>query len=410
MPWTSCSTAAGRLLSIAAVVTRTQVGIVGAGPAGLVLSQLLDQAGIESVILENRERQYVTERVRAGVLEQGTADLLDSMGLGERMHREGIVHHGIYLRFRKESHHIPMSELTNGRSIWIYGQQEVVKDLIEARLEAGQQLHFEVSDVSVHDFDGDSPRIEYTHEGERHELHCDVIAGCDGFHGVCRPAIEKTLTIHNHEYPFGWLGILARVPPSTDELIYANHERGFALHSLRSPELSRLYVQCDPHDDIAGWSDDRIWQEMHTRFETTDGWELHEGPIVDKGITPMRSFVVEPMQHGRLYLAGDAAHIVPPTGAKGLNLAVHDVRILAEALTRWYADGDASLLEGYSDACLRRVWRVQHFSWWMTSMLHLIGDADDFEHRLQLAQLDYVVSSKAAATTLAENYVGLDTV
>jgi p-hydroxybenzoate 3-monooxygenase len=303
-----------------------------------------------------------------------------------------------------------MSDLTGGRSIWIYGQQEVVKDLIEARLAAGQQLHFEVSDVSVHDFESESPRIAYTHDGERHELQCDVIAGCDGFHGVCRPAIEKVLAIHNHEYPFGWLGILARVAPSTDELIYSNHERGFALHSLRSPELSRLYIQCDPHDDIANWSDEAIWEEMHRRFETDDGWELHEGPIVDKGITPMRSFVVEPMQHGRLYLAGDAAHIVPPTGAKGLNLAVHDVMILAEALTKWFRDGEESLLNGYSDACLRRVWRVQHFSWWMTSMLHRLGDADDFEHRLQLAQLDYVTSSNAAMTTLAENYVGLEKV
>jgi p-hydroxybenzoate 3-monooxygenase len=391
------------------VVTRTQVGIVGAGPAGLVLSQLLDRAGIESVILENREREYVTQRVRAGLLEQATADLLDELGLGERMHREGLTHHGLYLRFRHQSHRIALSDLT-GRSIWIYGQQEVVKDLIEARLAAGQQLHFEVSDVSVHDFEGDKPRIEYTHEGERHEVHCDVIAGCDGFHGVCRPAIESRLTIHNHEYPFGWLGILATVPPSTDELIYTLHERGFALHTMRSPELSRLYLQCDPHDDIANWSDDRIWEEMHRRFETDDGWELNDGPIIDKGITPMRSFVVEPMQHGRLYLAGDAAHIVPPTGAKGLNLAVRDVRVLAEALSKFYADGDSSLLDAYSATCLRRVWRVQHFSWWMTSMLHLIGDADDFEHKLQLAQLDYVVSSQAAATTLAENYVGLEKV
>jgi p-hydroxybenzoate 3-monooxygenase len=392
------------------VRTRTQVGIVGAGPAGLVLSQLLDQAGIESIILEDRAREYVQERVRAGVLEQGTADLLDSMGVGERMHREGIVHHGIYLRFRRQSHRIPMSDLTGGRAIWIYGQQEVVKDLIEARLAAGQQLYFEVSDVSLHDFESDSPRIDFAHDGERHEIECDVIAGCDGFHGVCRPAIEKVLTMHNHEYPFGWLGILARVAPSTDELIYTNHERGFALHSLRSPELSRLYIQCDPRDDIANWSDDRIWDEMHQRFATDDGWTLNEGPIVEKGITPMRSFVVEPMQHGRLYLAGDAAHIVPPTGAKGLNLAVNDVKILAEALTKWFRDGDGSLLEGYSEACLRRVWRVQHFSWWMTSMLHRIGDAGDFEARLQLAQLDYVTSSKAAATTLAENYVGLERV
>jgi p-hydroxybenzoate 3-monooxygenase len=389
------------------VSPRTQVGIVGAGPAGLVLSQLLDQAGIESVILEARDREYVQKRVRAGVLEQGTVDLMREMGVGDRMMREGIVHHGIYLRFRKQSHRIPMSDLTGGRAIWIYGQQEVVKDLIDARLAAGQKLHFEVADVSVHDFDSDQPRIRYTHDGEQHVLECDVIAGCDGFHGVCRPAIESTLKVHNHEYPFGWLGILAEVAPSTDELIYARHERGFALHSLRSPELSRLYVQCDPHDDIGNWPDERIWEELHTRFETEDGWQLNEGPIVEKGITPMRSFVVEPMQHGRLYLAGDAAHIVPPTGAKGLNLAVHDVKILAAALSDWYSSGDTTQLEAYSDKCLRRVWRVQHFSWWMTSMLHRLGDADDFEAQLQLAQLDYVTSSTAAATTLAENYVGL---
>jgi len=389
---------------------RTQVGIVGAGPAGLVLSMLLDRAGIESVILENRDREYVTHRVRAGLLEQGTVDLLDDLGLGERLHREGLQHHGLYLRFRHQSHRIPLSELTDGKSIYIYGQQEVVKDLIEARLAAGQQLHFEVSDVSVHDFDSDRPRITYTHEGEQHEVQCDVIAGCDGFHGVCRPAIESRLTIYNHEYPFGWLGILATVPPSTDELIYTNHERGFALHTMRSPELSRLYVQCDPHDDIANWSDDRIWDEMHRRFQTDDGWELHDGPIIDKGITPMRSFVAQPMQHGRLYLAGDAAHIVPPTGAKGLNLAVRDVRVLAAALQKFFGGGDSSLLDAYSDTCLRRVWRVQHFSWWMTSMLHLIGQAGDFENQLQLAELDYVVSSKAASTTLAENYVGLEKV
>jgi p-hydroxybenzoate 3-monooxygenase len=303
-----------------------------------------------------------------------------------------------------------MSDLTGGRAITIYGQQEVVKDLIDARQAAGQELYFEVDDVSVHDFDSDSPRIRFARDGSEEEIECDFIAGCDGFHGICRPAIEDRLKIHNHEYPFGWLGILAQVPPSTDELIYANHERGFALHSLRSPQLSRLYIQCDPHDDIANWSDERIWEEMHRRFETDDGWTLNEGPIIEKGITPMRSFVVEPMQSGRLYLAGDAAHIVPPTGAKGLNLAVHDVKILAAALSDWYRSGDGSQLEAYSDACLRRVWRVQHFSWWMTSMLHRLGDADDFEAQLQLAQLDYVTSSTAAATTLAENYVGLEKV
>jgi p-hydroxybenzoate 3-monooxygenase len=389
---------------------RTHVGIVGAGPAGLVLSQLLDRAGIESIVLEDRSREHVEKRVRAGVLEQGTVDLLEAIGVGERMRREGIVHHGLELRFRRRGHRVPLSELTGGRAITIYGQQEVVKDLIDARLAAGQVLLFDVDDVSVHDFDSDHPRIRFTHAGEPQEIGCDVIAGCDGFHGVCRPAIEKHLKVHNHEYPFAWLGILAQVPPSTDELIYANHDRGFALHSLRSPELSRLYIQCDPRDDISAWPDERIWEEMHIRFETDDGWTLNEGPLIEKGITPMRSFVVEPMQRGRLYLAGDAAHIVPATGAKGLNLALHDVRLLAEALTGWYRNGDTSLLDGYSAACLRRVWRVQHFSWWMTSMLHRIGAPDDFEAQLQYAQLEYVCSSVAAATTLAENYVGLEKV
>jgi len=389
---------------------RTQVGIVGAGPAGLVLGQLLHEAGIDNVILEARPREYVEQRVRAGVLEQGTVDLLRRMGLGERLDREGIVHHGIELRFRHKGHRIAMSDLTGGRAIWIYGQQEVVKDLINARHDTGRPLLFEVDGVALHGIDSDSPRITYSHDGEDHELACDVIAGCDGFHGISRPAIpEGALSIYDHVYPFGWLGILARVAPSTEELIYANHERGFALHSLRSPELSRLYIQCDPHDDIANWPDERIWEEMHRRFEA-DGFTLNEGPIVEKGITPMRSFVVEPMQYGRLYLAGDAAHIVPPTGAKGLNLAVHDVSVLADALVEWFGSGDGSKLENYSATCLRRVWRVQHFSWWMTSMLHRVSDVDGFEEHLQLAQLDYVTSSEAAARTLAENYVGLERV
>jgi p-hydroxybenzoate 3-monooxygenase len=389
---------------------RTQVGIVGAGPAGLVLGHLLHQSGIDSVILEDRPREYVEQRVRAGVLEQGTVDLLHEMGLGDRMEREGIVHHGVELRFRHTPHRIALSDLTGGRAITIYGQQEVVKDLINARQAMDLPLLFEVDGVKLHDIESDAPRITFRHDGEDQELHCDVIAGCDGFHGVSRPSIpESAISIYDHVYPFGWLGILAKVPPSSEELIYANHERGFALHSLRSPELSRLYIQCDPADDIANWPDERIWEEMHTRFEA-DGFTLNEGPIVEKGITPMRSFVVEPMQYGRLYLAGDAAHIVPPTGAKGLNLAVADVKLLAAALTRWYADGDESGLEEYSAACLRRVWRVQHFSWWMTSMLHRSEGTNGFEEHLQLAQLDYVTSSEAAARTLAENYVGLDTV
>jgi p-hydroxybenzoate 3-monooxygenase len=391
---------------------RTQIGIVGAGPAGLVLGHLLHQAGIESVVVENRSREYVQQRVRAGVLEQGTVDLLISMGVDERLKREGIVHHGLELRFGRRGHRIALSELTGGRAITIYGQQEVVKDLIDARHAFGGPLHFEVSDVTVDGFQAGEPRIRFRMpDGDPHELDCDFIAGCDGFHGVCRPSVpEGVLSVYQREYPYGWLGILAGVAPSTDELIYCNHERGFALHSLRSPELSRLYVQCDPADAIEAWPDERIWEEMHTRFATDDGWQLNEGPVIEKGITPMRSFVVEPMQCGRLYLAGDAAHIVPPTGAKGLNLAVHDVSVLARAIVAFYESGDESLLRAYSETCLRRVWRVQHFSWWMTSMLHRSPDADSFEERLQRAQLDYVCRSEAAARTLAENYVGLASV
>jgi len=387
---------------------RTQVGIVGAGPAGLTLARLLEVAGIESVVIENRDRDYVEHRIRAGVLEQGTAELLREAGVGARMDREGIVHHGIHLQFEGERHHVPLSELADGRSIMIYGQTEVVKDLIAARLESGLPLLFEVDDVGVHDLETELPRIQFTHEGVRQELECDVIAGCDGFHGVCRPSVpDGVLRTFEREYPFGWLGILAQVAPSIDELVYAHHERGFALLSLRSPELSRYYVQCRPDEDLAEWPDDRIWEELQLRTGLA-GWTLNEGPILEKGVTGMRSFVAEPMQHGRLFLAGDAAHIVPPTGAKGLNLAVSDVRILAEALVDWYGNGDTAGLDGYSNACLRRVWRAEHFSWWMTSMLHRLGD-DPFDDRLQRSQLRYVTSSPAAARSLAENYVGLTT-
>ena len=388
---------------------RTQVAIVGAGPAGLVLAQLLHRAGIESVILEDHDQAYVVGRVRAGVLEQGTVDLLNAIGVGERLQRQGIVHHGLELRFDRRGHRIALSELTNGRAITIYGQQEVVKDLIEARTVAGGQLVFEVDEVEISGFETDAPRVSYLDpSGRREQLECDFIAGCDGFHGVCRPSIPAhLLTTYEHEYPFAWLGILAQVAPSTEELIYCRHGRGFALHSLRSPELSRLYLQCDPADRIEEWPDRRIWDELHTRFATDDGWTLNEGPVIEKGITPMRSFVVEPMQCGRLYLAGDAAHIVPPTGAKGLNLAVHDVTVLAEALVTWYRDQDRARLDAYSEACLHRVWRVQQFSKWMTSMLHRHPDADPFDTSIQRAQLEYVCGSRAAATTLAENYVGL---
>jgi p-hydroxybenzoate 3-monooxygenase len=391
-------------------MTRTQVGIVGAGPAGLMLARLLHLQGIESVVLESRSRAYVEQRIRAGVLEQPTADLLDGAGVGDRMRREGIVHHGIELQFDGERHRIPLSDLSGGRSIVIYGQTEVVKDLIEARVGDGLALHFEVEDVSVHELESERPRIRYRHEDEAHELECDVIAGCDGFHGVCRASIpDGVLRTFDREYPFGWLGILAAVAPSSDELVYAHHERGFALSSLRSPELSRLYVQCRPDEDIADWSDDRIWSELQLRLGL-DGWTLHEGPVLEKGVTGMRSFVAEPMRHGRLYLTGDAAHIVPPTGAKGLNLAIHDVRTLAAALTSWYASRSPSLLDAYSETCLRRAWRAEHFSWWMTSLLHRAPGADAFDLRLQLSQLRYLASSRAAAASLAENYVGLERV
>jgi p-hydroxybenzoate 3-monooxygenase len=390
---------------------RTQVGIVGAGPAGLVLSHLLARVGIESVVLENQSRDYVEQRVRAGVLEQTTVDLLRELGLAERLDREGLVHHGLELRFGGHGHRIALSELTGGRAITVYGQQEVVKDLIRARLDGGGEILFEVEDVSLHGLESDQPAIRFHHGGQAQELRCDVVAGCDGFHGISRPSIPAgVLTAYEREYPFAWLGILAEAPPSSEELIYCSSERGFALHSMRSPKVTRLYLQCAPDEELANWPDERIWEELRARFATDDGWTLADGPVLEKGITTMRSHVVEPMQHGRLYLAGDAAHIVPATGAKGLNLAVADVRVLAQALDAWYRTGRTELLDAYSATCLRRVWRVQQFSWWMTSMLHLFADDSGFERRLQLSQLAYVCSSRAAATSLAENYVGLERV
>jgi p-hydroxybenzoate 3-monooxygenase len=389
--------------------SRTQIGIVGAGPAGLILSHLLHLQGIESVVIENRSRQYVEERVRAGVLEQGTVDLLTETGVGERMKREGLVHHGIELRFSGRGHHIDFKDLTGGKGITIYSQHEVVKDLTNARLAAGGTVLFEVEEVSVHDFDDSSsskPAIRYQKDGEACELTCDFIAGCDGFHGICRPSIASVLTEYERVYPFGWLGILAEAPPSSEELVYTHHDRGFALLSMRSEKISRLYLQCRPDEDINLWPDEKVWKELNTRF-AVDGWRLTQGPVLQKGITGMRSFVVEPMQYGRLFLAGDSAHIVPPTGAKGLNLAVADVRVLARALTEFYASGSRDLLDAYSQTCLRRVWKVQRFSWWMTSMLHRFPDENLFDSRRQLAELDYVTSSRAASQSLAENYVGL---
>jgi p-hydroxybenzoate 3-monooxygenase len=385
----------------------TQVGIVGAGPAGLVLAHLLQRTGIDSIVLEDRSREYVEQRVRAGVLEQGTVDLLREQGLAERLDREALVHRGIELRFDRRSHRIPLSDLTGGRAITIYGQQEVVKDLIAARLESGGVIEFEVSDVRVEGIETERPVVHYQRDGADHQIECDFVAGCDGWHGVCRGSIPAgVLTEYDHEYPFAWLGILAHVAPSTDELIYAHHELGFALHSLRSPSVSRFYLQVEPSEELEGWPDERIWQELALRFETDEGWQLRVGPIVEKGITTMRSSVVEPMQYGRLFLAGDAAHIVPATGAKGLNLAVADVRLLAGALAEWYRSGSAALLDRYSADCLTRVWRAQDFSNYMSMMLHRLPD-DPFMERLQLARLRYVTSSTAAARSLAENYVGL---
>jgi p-hydroxybenzoate 3-monooxygenase len=387
---------------------RTQVGIVGAGPAGLLLAHLLHLRGIDSVVLEIRSREYVEKRLRAGVLEQGTVDTLNDAGVGERMRREGLPHHGIELRYGGQGHRIAFENLVPDRAITVYGQQEVVKDLIAARLAAGGEILFDLSDVAVHGIDSDTPAITFVRDGETVRLDCDVIAGCDGFHGVTRPSIpEGVLTAYERDYPFAWLGVLARVPPSAEELIYARSDRGFALHSMRSPEISRFYLQVPPDEDLAEWSDERIWSELKARLETVPGFELTTGPILEKGITPMRSFVVEPMQYGRLYLAGDAAHIVPPTGAKGLNLAVADVRLLTEALDAWFATGSTELLDGYSEECLKRVWRAQHFSWWMTTLLHTFDSDDAYGRRLQRSYLDYVTSSEAAATTLAENYVGL---
>ncbi|MFF5209601.1 4-hydroxybenzoate 3-monooxygenase [Streptosporangium sp. NPDC000396] len=383
---------------------RTQVGIIGAGPAGLLLAHLLHLRGIDSVVLERRSRDYVERRVRAGVLEQGTVDTLVAAGVGERLQREGLPHRGIELRYGGAGHRVSFERLVPGRAITVYGQQEVVKDLIAARLSAGGDLRFEVDDVAVHAIDTARPYL--TFGGER--LDCDFIAGCDGFHGVSRSSIPPgVLTEYVRDYPFSWLGVLARVKPSAEELVYARTERGFALHSMRSAEVSRFYLQVPADENIAGWPDERIWAELKTRLETVPGFTLATGEIMEKSVTPMRGFVAEPMRYGRLYLAGDAAHIVPPTGAKGLNLAVADVRVLTEALARFYESGSTVLLDGYSRTCLKRVWRVQHFSWWMTTLLHTFDSDDAYERRLQLSHLDYVTSSEAAATALAENYIGL---
>ncbi len=381
------------------------MGIVGGGPAGLTLGLLLQREGIESVVLEARSREYVEKRVRAGLLEQNTADLFRDLGVGERLAREGLQHDGINLRRQRRTVYIPIAELT-GRHVTIYGQQEVVKDLIDASLHRACELHFEVGDVTVHDLDSERPRISYSEDGITYELECDFVAACDGFHGICRPSIPAGfLTEYDFTYPFSWLGILAHAAPATDELIYAWHEHGFSLYSMRSPTVSRLYLQVPADEDIERWPDERIWEELQTR-QATEGWRVNEGEIFDKGITPMRTYVCEPMRFGQMFLTGDAAHIVPPTGAKGLNLAVNDVRLLAVALKRWYATGARDGLDAYSDTALRRVWRAQDFSNYMTHLLHDLGTGE-FDRMLQLARLDYLERSRAAATSLAENYAGL---
>ena len=386
---------------------RTQVGIVGAGPAGLLLSQLLHLQGIETVILERRSREYVEGRIRAGVLEQGTVDLLDQAQVGERMRRVGLVHEGIELSFGGGRHRIDFRALT-GKAVTVYGQTEVTKDLIDARLAGGGQIVFEAENVKVRGFDGDRPKISFSRDGKARELACDFIGGCDGFHGVCRASVpQEALTIYERIYPFAWLGILTETPPVSDELIYCHHERGFALFSMRSPTRSRLYIQCAPDEHLDEWPDERIWDELRLRLGGDAADSLQAGPSLEKSVTPMRSFVAEPMRFGRLFLAGDAAHIVPPTGAKGLNLAAADVAVLARALTEYYASGRTELIEAYSDTRLRRIWKAQRFSWWMTSMLHRFPGRNPFDDQLQLAELDYVTSSDAASAALAENYVGL---
>lgn len=386
---------------------RTRVAIIGAGPAGLLLSHLLDLEGIDSVLIENRSPDYVQGRIRAGVLESSSVDLLTEVGVGERIAREGMEHRGIYLQWPEERHHIDFVDHV-GRSVWIYGQTEVTKDLMDARAAADQQSYYNVSEVVLHDIESERPSVTFTDAAGHEQLvEADVIAGCDGFHGPSRQSIPTSVqNTFERVYPYAWLGVLADVRPSTDELIYAWHPDGFALHSLRSENVSRLYLQVDPDDDIANWSDERIWDSLAARLgHGQNGWTLNPGPITEKSILPMRSFVSTPMRHGRLFLAGDAAHIVPPTGAKGLNLAVADVAVLSRALVAWLRDGSSELADSYSETALRRVWRCTHFSWWMTSMLHTSGD--EFDTQLQLSQLRWVASSQAGSAALAENYAGL---
>ncbi len=387
---------------------RTQVGIVGAGPAGLLLGHLLHLNGIDSVVVDNHSREHVIDRVRAGVLEQGTVDLLTAMGVGAGLQRKGLRHEGLYVSFQGQRHRIDLADLTGGKAIAIYGQNELVRDLIEARTASARPLYFGVDHVSVSALESSIPVLRFQHGGTEHEVHCDFVAGCDGFHGICRPSIpDGVLTVYERVYPFGWLGILADAAPTSDELVYTYHERGFALFSMRSPKVTRLYFQVPPEEPIENWSDEGIWNEILARMTTRDGWQPNVGRIIQKSVIPLRSFVAAPMRHGRLFLAGDSAHIVPPTGAKGLNLAASDVLVLARALKAFYERGRTEWLGEYSDVCLRRVWKAQRFSWWMTSTLHQFPDAKAFDYQRQIADLDYLTNSRAAMTSLAEQYVGL---
>jgi p-hydroxybenzoate 3-monooxygenase len=387
---------------------RTQVAIIGAGPSGLMLGQLLHQAGIDAVVIEQRSADYVLGRIRAGVLEQGTVDLLDQLGLGERLHAEGLVHGGINLGFRNTRERIDLHALTGGKQVMVYGQTEVTRDLMQARAADGTPTVYEAQGVALHDFDGPNPRVSWRKDGAAHELHCDFIAGCDGYHGVSRasapPALLKT---YEKVYPFGWLGVLSETPPVAHELIYSNHERGFALCSMRSNTRSRYYLQCALDEKVENWSDTVFWDELRRRLDPQAAETLVTGPSIEKSMAPLRSFVAEPMRFGSLFLAGDAAHIVPPTGAKGLNLAASDVRYLARALMQYYGDKSAAGIDAYSERCLRRVWKAVRFSWWFTSLMHRFPDAGEFGQKLQEAEIGYLLESQAASTALAENYVGL---
>lgn len=389
-------------------MTHVQVGIVGGGPAGLLLARLLSMAGIACIVLEHRSQDYVEGRIRAGVLEQGTVDILQMADVADRLRREGLVHHGINLSLNGVRRHINLHELSGGKTVTVYGQTEVTKDLIAANLAQGVDIIFEASVDALSELDTERPTLSYSKDGRTHTISADFVAGCDGFHGVCRSQIPTDqIRLYERTYPFAWLGILADVPPVNHELVYSRHDRGFALYSMRSPDVSRNYIQCQPDEDLDAWPDERVWQELQIRLGPDHGHELNPGPVLEKSVTPMRSFIAEPMRYGQLFLAGDAAHIVPPTGAKGLNLAVSDVHYLSSGLKQYYTNGDTSLLDSYSETALRRVWKTQRFSWWMTSLLHRFSSDHAFDDRIQQADLAYVLESRAAQTTLAENYVGL---